>query len=243
MERFTRTEQLLGTNALRKLAQARVAVFGLGAVGSFAVEALARAGIGRFVLVDFDRIRHSNFNRQLFALESNLGKAKAELARARILEINPECQVDIHPVFAGPENFAELLNPRPDMVLDAIDSLTPKVGLISYCVSEGLPLIASMGAGAKLDPLAVRLGDISEVKACFFAKRLKSVLKKKGIRAGVRCVYSLEKPMKSRMPAKKEPGEYARGRERVPVGTIAYMPAIFGLVAASDVIRTIAGEI
>jgi len=232
MEKFIRVEQLLGKKATRLLSCSSVAIFGLGAVGSFAAEALARSGVGRFDLVDFDEVHYSNFNRQLLALESTLGRPKAELARERILEINPDCKVVSHIVFAGPENFSRLLSPGPSVVIDAIDSLGPKADLLEFCLKAGIPVVSSMGSGARTDPFSVRLGDIAEVRVCPLARRLKKRLKKKGISKGICCVYSQQATLKNRIAPRKEAGELLRGRERVPVGTLAYMSGIFGLIAA-----------
>lgn len=232
---------MLGEKTLKRLRKARVAVFGLGAVGSFAAEAMARSGVSQFVLVDFDRVRYSNFNRQLLALESTVGKLKVELQRKRILEINPRCEVKAFSVFAQPKNFGVLLTPRPDVVIDAIDSLGPKVALIAYCLSEKIPLVSSLGSGAKTDPFSVTAGDISEVRNCALGRRVRKELRrKKNIFEGFCCVYSTQPPLKS-CPAKKEKEFYKRGRERSPVGTVSYMAGIFGLVAAYEAMRIIAG--
>jgi len=169
-DRFNRTEQLIGKEALGKLKRARVAVFGLGAVGSYAVEALARAGVGYFRLVDCDCIRPSNINRQLYALESTLGKPKTEAARARVLDINPDCTVEALQVFAAKNTLAELLAGPLDAVVDAIDSVTPKVELIASAARFGIPVVSSMGAATRMDPGAIRLGDISETDVCPLAR-------------------------------------------------------------------------
>ena len=241
-ERFIRTEQLLGKAALDKLAKARVAVFGLGAVGSYAVEALARLGIGTFILVDFDVVRLSNFNRQLLALEKNIGKYKVELARERILEINPAAQVFAFNEFAAKENFDKFFALSPDMTLDCIDSLNPKACLIEYCLRNRIKFFSSMGAGMRVDLFSVRTGFLSQVKACPLAKTLRKKLKKKGVSAEVPSVYSLEIPAKSKIAVKKEEDFYKRGRQRVPVGTISYIPAMFGLSLAQETVKDILGS-
>ena len=236
-ERFSRVELLLGAQALRKFAKAKVAVFGLGAVGSFAVEALARSGVGNFLLVDFDQVRRSNFNRQLCALESNLGRLKAEAAAQRVRQVNPSCKVRTAAVFAGPENLSALLSPRPDVVIDAIDSLGPKAGLITYCATNKIPLISSMGSGGKTDPFSIRAGDIRDAGACPLARRLRKLLKKKGFAGGLRCVYSLQRQQKCKRQARGEEEFYERGRKRVPVGTLCYMSGIFGLIVSYEAMR------
>ncbi len=169
-ERFIRLEQLLGKNALDRLSAARVAVFGLGAVGTYALEALTRSGVGEFILVDFDVVRPSNFNRQLLALEGNLGKYKVALAGERVLQIDPQAKVTAYGEFAAQENFARFLTPAPDIVIDAIDSVNPKAQLIAYCLQSRLPFISAMGAGMRLDPLAVRVGDLGDIHSCSLAR-------------------------------------------------------------------------
>jgi len=236
-ERFARTELLLGKRALKKLSKARIAVFGLGAVGSFAVEALARSGVGAFFLVDFDQVRYSNFNRQLLATESSLGMLKAESAACRISQINPYCEVKVSAVFASLENLSSLFAWKPDIVIDAIDSLGPKSELISYCIRHNITIISSMGSGARTNPFSVRVGDISEVRACPLARRLRKRLKKKGINKGVCCIYSLQQPVKNAGEQRQEKEFYERGRKRNPVGTLCYMSGIFGLTIAYEVIR------
>lgn len=240
MERFKRLEQLLGKKELRKLEKASIAVFGLGAVGSFAVEALARSGVGEFALIDFDEVRHSNFNRQLYALESNLGKLKVELARERILEINPGCKVSAFPDFAASDNFEQLLKSRPDLVVDAIDSVNPKTELIAYCLKAGIPVVSSMGAGAKTNPFLIKTGDISESSICPLARRLRKRLRRKGITGGIRCVYSTEEPLKKRAAIREEEF-HPRGRQRQPVGTISYLTGMFGLMAAFEAMKILLG--
>jgi len=241
MERFIRLEQLLGKKELRKLAKARVAVFGLGAVGSFAVEALARSGVGEFSLVDFDEIRHSNFNRQLYALESNLGRLKAEVARERVLGINPACKVSAHADFAAADNLDRLLASHPDLVVDAIDSVNPKTELVAYCVSKKIPIVSSMGAGAKTNPFLIKTGDISESSTCPLARRLRKRLRRKGIGGGIRCVYSVEEPVKKRAAVREEEF-HPRGRQRQPVGTISYLTGMFGLMVAYEAMKILLGD-
>ena len=162
MNQFARIEQLLGPIALEKIKQARVAVFGLGAVGSFATEALARSGVGYLRLVDFDTVDASNINRQLFALNSTIGQQKAVVARERVKDINPRCQVDVHSAFVNADSLTDLLSPDLDMVVDAIDGLNSKVNLIFGANEMGLGLVSSMGAGGKTDISMIRTGDLFE---------------------------------------------------------------------------------
>ena len=239
MKRFERTELLLGRAAFEKLLAARVTVCGLGAVGSYAVEALARAGIGRITLVDFDKIKQSNFNRQLYALESTVGKFKADVAQMRIRDINPACVVEVKKMFIEGATIDGLLADAPDAVIDAIDSLSPKVILISACVTKGLFLVSSLGAASRMDPSCVRAGDIAETRNCPLGRMIRKKLHRLGIYKGVRCVYSLEQASGNAHVCAPEKEEFDRGRPRRPIGSISYITGIFGLMAAGEVIRYI----
>jgi len=240
MNRFCRIEQLLGREALAKLGAARVAVFGLGAVGSYAVEALARAGVGYLRLVDCDTIRPSNFNRQLYALESTLNRPKTDVARARVLDINPACRVETHQVFVEKANATALLAGSLDVVIDAIDSVSPKAALIAAAVQGELKVVASMGAATRTDPLAVRVGDISETEICPLARFIRKKLRRHGIERGVTCIYSVE-PARNKVPpvGEEEPDTSVKGRPRQPIGSLPYMTGIFGLLAAHQALRLI----
>ena len=238
MRWYSRSELLLGEAALDRLRQARVTVFGLGGVGSFAVEALARAGVGHLRLVDHDGVGPSNLNRQLYALRSTLGQPKAEVAAARVRDINPDCDVEALVTFIHTDTLPALLTPCPDVAIDAIDSMTCKVALMVTAHQQGLPLISAMGAGGRLDSSLLRVGDISETRLCPLAARVRKELRKAGITQGIRCVYSLE-PADNKRPANPVDIEPHRGPGRVrrPVGTISYMPAIVGLKVAEEVLR------
>jgi tRNA A37 threonylcarbamoyladenosine dehydratase len=245
---FSRTELLLGAEGVRRLAQARVAVCGLGAVGSYAAEALARAGVGHLRLVDFDVVRESNINRQLYALHSTLGRKKVEVARARILDINPGCDVEALPAFADFRTAESILAGGIDVVIDAIDSLGPKIELIAAVVRSGTRLISSMGAATRRDPLAIRVGDISETRGCPLARFVRKWLKKKGIIRGITCVYSMEPCGESYRRAVGLPEEggvdgeqsgESRGRKRRPLGSVSYVTGVFGLVAAREAVEFI----
>ncbi|HCY86719.1 MAG TPA: tRNA threonylcarbamoyladenosine dehydratase, partial [Desulfobacteraceae bacterium] len=166
MNQFARIEQLLGQAAVDKIKQARVAVFGLGAVGSFATEALARSGVGYLRLVDFDRVDASNINRQLYALNSTIDKEKAEVAKARVRDINPACELSVHSAFVNAESLTDLLSSDLDVVVDAIDGLNSKVNLILGAKERGLNLVSSMGAGGRTDPSMIRTGDLFKSKNC-----------------------------------------------------------------------------
>jgi tRNA A37 threonylcarbamoyladenosine dehydratase len=240
MRWFSRSELLLGESALERLRAARVTIFGLGGVGSFAVEALARAGVGHLRLVDHDVIGPSNLNRQLFALRSTIGQPKAEVAAARVSDINPDCAVEPRQIFIHTDTLPELLTPRPDVMIDAIDSMSCKVALMRIAHEQGIPIITAMGAGGRTDSSQLLLGDLSETRFCPLAARVRKELRKVGITKGIRCVYSLE-PADNKRPANPidiEP-HLGPGRQRRPVGTISYMPAIVGLKVAEEVIRMI----
>ena len=242
MRWFARTEQLLGADAMARLGAARVAVFGLGGVGSFAVEALARAGVGHLRLVDYGSSDATNLNRQLFALRSTLDLPKVEAAAARILDINPDCRVDPRRAFLDPGTVGGLLEPELDLVLDAIDSLSSKVLLLAACVERGLPVLSSMGAGGRVDGAQVQVGDLSETKVCPLARMVRQRLGRLGIRTGIRCVYS-EEPARNTLPhdPRDTAEHFGTGRRRTPIGTVSYMPALFGLRLAQEAIGMLAG--
>ncbi len=181
MDQFSRIEQLLGSTAMEKIKRARVAVFGLGAVGSFAVEALARSGVGYLQLVDFDRVDTSNINRQLYALNSTVGKEKAVLARERVKDINPACDVTIHSSFVNADSLAGLLSPDLDMVVDAIDGLNSKVNLIVEAKKMGVNIVSSMGADGRTDITMIRTGDLFETSICPLARVVRRRLRRRGI--------------------------------------------------------------
>jgi tRNA A37 threonylcarbamoyladenosine dehydratase len=243
MNRFSRTELLLGTAACARLRKARVAIFGLGAVGAYALEALARSGVGFFRLIDFDIIRDTNFNRQLLALSATLGMRKVDAAAQRAHEINPAAEIDVRPEFVDAKNAPALLAGQLDVVIDAIDSLSPKVALIHAVKQAGIPLISSMGAATRIDPLAVRAGDIGQVRGCPLARFVRKRLRRLGIHDGVRCIYSVEP---ARSMAQKPPEEkefYERGRIRRPLGSLSYVTGMFGLTAAAEAMRVLLPEL
>ena len=230
---------MIGAEALAKLKAARVAVFGLGAVGSYAVEALARAGVGFLRLVDCDVVRPSNINRQIYALGSTLNRPKAEVAAERVLDINQECKVEAMREFAGKSTLAALLRPPLDAVIDAIDSVSPKVELIAEAVHAGMPVVSSMGAATRTDPAAIRLGDISETDVCPLARFVRKRLRRRGITAGFRCIFSIEEPFNKAVAAEDDHEQFRQGRPRRPIGSLSYMTGIFGLLAAYEVIKII----
>jgi len=240
MRWFARTEQLVGPQAYGALERARVAVFGLGGVGSFAVEALARAGVGYLRVVDHDVVNPSNLNRQLLGLRSTLGCPKAEVATARIRDINPGCVIDARRIFINGDSVAELLEPGVDVVVDAIDSVNAKTALLQAARERGLPVISSMGAGGRRDGSRILVGDLSETDVCPLAAIIRKRLRRRGITTGIRCIYSTEPCRNDLLPDPVDVEAHeGPGRKRTPLGTLSYMPALFGLRVAEEVIRTL----
>lgn len=238
MKRFTRTRKLIGDDNLLKLKNARVVVCGLGAVGSYAVEALARAGVGYLRIVDFDIVDESNINRQLFALSSTIKKSKTEVAIQRIKDINPECEVDARNVFIDADTAPAILEDNIDAVIDAIDGLSSKVTLIAEAVRSDIFIVSSMGAALRLDPTKVKCGDVFKTTGCSLARVVRKRLRRIGISEGVECVYSdeaVEIPDEER----EFESETMRGRPRLTLGSISYVTGIFGLTVAGTVIRHI----
>jgi len=228
-EIFSRTELLLGPEALQKLGAARVAVCGLGGVGSYIAEALARTGVGGMTLVDFDRVAPSNLNRQLCALHSTIGRFKADIVAARCADINPDCRLRVVKGFIGPDNAAELLG-SADYIADAIDNLTGKLALISYARAAAIPILCAAGAGRRLDPGQLRIDDISRSHTCPLARRLRKALKEQGIASGVKVAFSTENPA---------PAAVGDGEERAPIGSAMFVPASMGLLMAAEIVREI----
>ena len=228
-----RTELLLGTEKLARLKNASVLVVGIGGVGAFAAEMLCRAGVGHMTLADGDRIESTNLNRQLPALISTLGKRKTEVVAERLKDIDPELELKLHPVYLQDDAIDALLDSDHfDCVLDAIDTLTPKIRLAKACLERHLPLVASMGAGARLDPEKIICKDISKTFNCTLAKAYRHGLSKLGIRHGIQAVFSTELPIRS---AVRE--DFSGPHKRSTTGTISFMPAVFGCHCAAAVIR------
>ncbi len=235
LPQFERTHILLGDSGLAKLAQKHVFVAGLGGVGSYCAEALARGGVGRLTLLDHDVVAASNINRQLQALLSTVGQPKVELMRARIMDINPGCRLEVVRTFLNTENVNELV-PDCDYVVDAIDSLACKVALVGESVKRGLRVASSMGAGNRLDPGRIKLADISKTEMCPLAKQMRKRLSRHyDLRKGVLTVFSDEQP---RAPLPPQPVD-GPGRARAVNGTISYMPPLYGLMLAGAVIRAL----
>ena len=230
---FERTRILLDTDEQSRLARAHVLVAGLGGVGSYCAEALARAGVGRLTIIDHDVVSASNINRQLPALLSTVGQSKADLMAARIRDINPACELTVIREFLVPETVADIVPADVDFVIDCIDSLNCKVALVATSVERGLRVASSMGAGNKLDPGRIRLADISKTSMCPLAAVMRKRLRKRGIPKGVLTVFSDEP---GRAPLPPQPVE-GRGRARAVNGTISYMPPLFGLMLAGAVVQ------
>lgn len=241
-ERFKRIELMLGSNALDRLRDSYVMVAGLGAVGSYAVEGLARAGVGRFKLIDFDRVCMSNINRQLYALESTVGRQKCEVAKERILDINPNCRVEAINGFIDSETIREYIGDRPDIVIDAIDSLNPKVELISAVRTSEIPLITCLGAALRFDPASIRVANLSETFGCPLGRLIRKRLRKRGISMDYPCVYSEEAlpdplPIAAPTDALGDNPLQERGRIRNTLGSMPTITGIFGLTAANLAIK------
>lgn len=228
-----RTELLIKENSLEKLQNSKVLVVGLGGVGSFAAEFLARAGIGNMTIVDGDTVDITNINRQLPALHSTIGKHKVEVVAKRLLDINPDLNLNPINQFLEPENMQEILdNSEFDYILDCIDSLTPKLTLIKEAKRRKIKIVSSMGAGGKTDPSKVMVRDISKTHNCYLAKQVRKRLKKENIHKGFRCVFSSE--LQNEESLKMTDGSNFK---KSFYGTISYIPAVFGLYAAAEVIH------
>ena len=230
-EQLSRTALLLGDDAVERLSQARVAVFGVGGVGGFATEALARSGIGALDLIDGDVVSLSNLNRQIIALHSTVGKAKTEIMAQRIQDIDPDIRLTLHTCFFTPENAGDFDFTQYDYIIDAVDMVTAKIQLAVQAQAAGVPMISSMGAGNKLDPSAFEVSDLYKTSVCPLARVMRRELKARGIRK-MKVVYSKEEP-------RKVDGPTENGRH-IP-GSIAFVPSAAGLVLAGEVIRELAG--
>ena len=238
MNQFSRTELLIGKEGVEKLANSRVAIFGIGGVGGYTVEALARSGVGEFDLIDDDRICLTNINRQILATRSTVGKYKVDVAMERILDINPACVVRKYERFFLPENAGEFPFGEYDYVVDAIDTVTGKIGIVKACEAAGVPVISCMGAGNKLDASAFEVTDIYRTKICPLAKVMRRLCRENGIEK-LKVVYSREVPM-SLMNAEEMAEKEGVYKPRVP-GSIAFVPSVAGLIAAGEVVKDLTG--
>ena len=234
---FERSLLVFGEAGMTNLQQSHVLVAGIGGVGGFVAEALARAGVGKLTLIDHDDVSASNKNRQIIALDSTFGQNKSEVMAQRIQDINPACEVIISKQFIRPDDMDSLLHYPYSYVVDAIDSLNCKVSLVATAFNKGIPVVSSMGAGRRIDPSKIELIDISKTYGCALARNMRQRLKKQGIKKGVMTVFSSEIP---KAPGPMEEIDGARGR--VVNGTASYMPGIFGLMLAGYVINALAEE-
>ena len=235
-EEIFRTGMLLGEEAMARLENARVAVFGLGGVGGYTVEALARAGIGKLDLIDNDTVSRSNINRQILATHSTVGMMKVEVAKARVLDINPGAEVTTWPVFYTPETAGQFDFSQYDYIVDAIDTVTGKLQLVEQAVLAGTPIICCMGTGNKLDPTRFEVADISKTTMCPLARVMRKELGKRGIKH-LKVVYSKEEAM---TPVGWEEEAAAIGKRQIP-GSVSFVPGAAGLILAGEVIKDLAG--
>lgn len=235
-EEFCRTALLLGKDGVERLSQAKVAVFGVGGVGSYCVEALARAGIGTLILFDSDRIAVSNINRQLIALHSTVGMLKTEVAARRIADINPDCHVIQYPVFFLPENAAQYDLSGCSYIVDAVDTVAAKLSIIQLAMEKDIPVISCMGAGNKLDPTRFEVADISHTSVCPLARVMRRELKKRGIEH-CKVVYSQEPALSPAVTDEQLPD--GPSRRAIP-GSVSFVPSAAGLILAGEVIKDLA---
>lgn len=228
---FARTELLLGADSMERLKKAKVAVFGIGGVGGYTVEALARSGIGAFVLVDDDEVCLSNLNRQIIATHKTIGRPKVEVMRERILEIHPQAQVELRQCFFLPENADTFDFSSYDYVIDAVDTVTAKLEIIQRAQESRVPVISCMGAGNKLDPSRLQVTDIYRTTMCPLAKVMRRELKKRGVKK-LKVVYSAEPAIKP---------QSVGGERKVIPGSVAFVPSVAGLLMAAEVVRDLGG--
>jgi tRNA A37 threonylcarbamoyladenosine dehydratase len=234
MSFLERSLLLIKEDGIQKLAKSHVLIVGVGGVGSYAAEAICRAGVGKITLIDGDVVQKSNINRQLPALHSTIDEAKVEIMRKRLLDINPNAEIQVLQQFIMPEAVEQVIPKDVDFVLDCIDSITPKITLIIHCKKNKIRFISSMGAGGKMDPSRIKIADINETRDCFFSRDIRKRLRKEKFSYGVKVVYSDEPVSKSTMALSPD-----TMFKKSFYGTISYMPAMFGMTMASFVIRKI----
>jgi len=232
---FSRTEILLGKYGVERLKKSRVAVFGIGGVGGYVVEALARSGVGALDLIDNDEVSLTNINRQIIALHSTVGRPKVDVMKERVLDINPECNVRIFQCFYLPETKNLFDFTEYDYVVDAVDTITAKIQLIVQAKEAGVPVISSMGAGNKLNPASFEVADISQTSVCPLARVMRQECKKRGIK-DVKVVYSKEKPVESQLTEEEKKSAEQKGNGLAP-GSCAFVPSVAGLIIASEVVK------
>ncbi len=249
LNEFSRQEILVGKAAMEKLRDSRVAVFGVGGVGSYCVEGLVRAGVGKLVLIDDDLICLTNLNRQLHATRKTVGKPKVEAMRDRVLEINPKAEVEIHRTFYLPGSADELIRPDYDYIVDAIDTVTAKIDIIVQAKALGIPVISAMGAGNKLDPTRFEVADIYETSVCPLAKVMRKTLRKRGVDS-LKVLYSREVPIQPEITEETSCASNCvcpKGAERTCVqrrsipGSISFVPSVAGLIIAGEVVKDLIG--
>ncbi len=248
LNQFSRTELLLGKEAMERLSKAKVAVFGIGGVGGYVCEALVRSGVGSFDLVDDDKVCLTNLNRQIIATRKTVGQYKTDVMKERILEINPDAKVEIHKCFFLPENADEFPFEEYDYIVDAVDTVTAKIALVMKAQEKGVPIISSMGAGNKLDASQFQVADIYKTKVCPLAKVMRRELKKRGVKK-LKVVYSEEKPTRPiddmaiscRTNCICPPGAKHKCTERRDIpGSVAFVPSVAGLIIAGEVVKDLA---
>ncbi len=249
LNQFSRTELLLGHDGMEKLAAARVAIFGVGGVGGYTAEALARSGVGALDLIDDDRVCLTNLNRQIFATRKTVGHLKVEVAKERLLEINPNCRIETHQTFYSPETQDQFDFTQYDYIVDAIDTVTGKLALVVNAKAAETPILSSMGAGNKMDPTAFEVTDIFKTSVCPLAKVMRSELRKRRIRK-LKVVYSKELPMtpvddmaiSCRSHCICPPGTARKCTQRRQVpGSNAFVPSVVGLIIAGEVVKDLTG--
>ena len=235
-ETFSRARMVMGDEAIERLARCSVAVFGIGGVGSYIAEALARGGVGRLLLIDSDRVAQSNINRQLIALRSTVGRLKVEVMAERIRDISPAARVETYPVFYGAETAEQIPFSGLDYISDAIDTVSSKLLLIRQAAEAGVPIISSMGTGNKLDPSRLELTDLSKTSVCPLARVMRRELKKQGI-THLRVLYSQETPISPKYP----PEDGANPARRGTPGSVSFVPPVGGLMIAGEILRKLSG--
>lgn len=250
LTQFSRTELLLGKEAMEKLKNAKVAVFGIGGVGGYVCEALVRSGVGAFDLIDDDKVCLTNLNRQIIATRKTVGKYKTDVMKDRILEINPDARVEVHKCFFLPENADEFPFEEYDYIVDAVDTVTAKISLVMKAQEMNVPIISSMGAGNKLDASQFRVADIYKTKVCPLAKVMRRELKKRGVKK-LKVVYSEEQPIRPvenmaiscRTNCICPPGAAHKCTERRDIpGSVAFVPSVAGLIIAGEVVKDLAAK-
>ena len=235
INKFSRTEMLIGKESVEKLKKSKVAIFGIGGVGSYVVEGLARSGVGEFILVDKDVVSETNINRQIIATTKTVGKDKVEIAKERILEINPNAKVEVFKEFYSKENSNKILDESVNYIVDAIDTVTAKLALIEESKKLNVPIISCMGTGNKLDPTKFEITDINKTSICPLAKVMRKELKNRNIK-NVKVLYSKEEPIKAKEEINECKGE-TKDRIIPAIGSISFVPSIAGLMIAGEVIK------